>query len=93
MNKKDFVVCCLLLVAILLISFLIIEEHRRSTAFLKDISTIKSDHNVLYSLQGRYFAEGFYCVRTDSFFGNVNKTDVHEQCHALVHKDKDHFCR
>jgi len=42
---------------------------------------------------GLYFANSHYCVWVkDRELVNVEKTDVHEQCHHLVAYDYEHFC-
>lgn len=42
---------------------------------------------------GFYSSDGFYCVRTgDRTLKNIERTEVHEQCHALVYDDYGHFC-
>ena len=42
---------------------------------------------------GFYSYDGFFCVRTDASWSlHVDKTVVHESCHALVDSDEEHFC-
>ena len=45
-------------------------------------------------LLGMYFNNAYYCVWTKGrTMEEVNRTDVHEQCHALITEiDYNHFC-
>ena len=45
------------------------------------------------SVNGFYSTNKYYCVWTDKkTLQEINETDVHEQCHALVDEDGEHFC-
>jgi len=45
------------------------------------------------SIEGVYFSEGYYCVWVAGRnLKDINDTDTHERCHALVDDDKRHFC-
>ena len=51
-------------------------------------------YDTSFGVDGLYFpSESYYCVwtegRTES---QIQKTEVHEQCHALIDKDYYHFC-
>jgi len=43
---------------------------------------------------GYYKHDNYYCVWTkDRTIEEINRTDVHEVCHELIHKDTEgHFC-
>ena len=50
------------------------------------------------TVNGVYFSDGYYCVWTaDRQLSDINKTECHEVCHALIAGDfdgytKEHFC-
>ena len=49
--------------------------------------------SIYNSINGMYYSEGFYCVVTAGrTTQEIARTEVHEQCHALNHKDYEHFC-
>ncbi len=41
---------------------------------------------------GYYKTTGYYCVSTLGTPSFVESVEVHEQCHALVESDYNHFC-
>lgn len=43
-------------------------------------------------LAGFYDFDGYYCIRTDIDWYTEKKTIKHEECHAIIHKDYEHFC-
>jgi hypothetical protein len=44
--------------------------------------------------RGFYDYDGFYCVATKGRNAkNINTTEYHEACHALIDKDYEHFCK
>jgi len=68
--------------------------------FFKETALECADQEVSYMLENAEI-NGFYShdkeyyvvVTKDRGFDMINKTDYHEACHALIHKDKEHFCR
>jgi len=47
-----------------------------------------------FNLAGVYKSEGFYCVNTKGeSTSDIATTEQHEICHALIDKDKSHFCK
>jgi hypothetical protein len=45
-------------------------------------------------INGLWFIEGYYCVwAAGRNLKEINTTDVHEKCHALINDDPKHFCK
>jgi len=45
-------------------------------------------------VDGVWFPEGYYCVwAAGRKIEDINDTDTHERCHALIHENPEHFCR
>ena len=45
------------------------------------------------NMNGVYNDAGYYCVVTKGRTAQqINSTDAHEKCHALIDKNYDHFC-
>lgn len=42
---------------------------------------------------GIYSSDKYYCVWTGSKnYNDIQKTEIHEQCHSLIDNDYHHFC-
>ena len=70
----------------------IIQDHKYSQDFerLKLYDVIPE--NINFSVNGLAWpSQDIYCVHVKS--DDVNRTDLHEQCHIVVHHDHDHFCK
>ncbi len=47
--------------------------------------------NINFTVNGLAWAsKKIYCVHMDS--SDINRTDIHEQCHIVVGSDPQHFC-
>jgi len=43
---------------------------------------------------GMWFSPGYYCVwAAGRNIKDINETDTHEKCHALIQDDPRHFCK
>ena len=48
--------------------------------------------NTSWGVNGLYWSDkGYYCVNVIDN-DNVTRTEVHEQCHALIHNNRKHMC-
>ena len=48
---------------------------------------------VKFGINGVYNTDGYYCIWTkDRTEEEIQITELHENCHDLVHKNDDHFC-
>ena len=94
MNKHDvcivllvacFVLCCACFVSVLC---------NLSVAFKVAERFEMIDHQKEGLLEGAYFfEEEYYCVWTKGKNASqIASTEVHEQCHALIGADRQHFC-
>ena len=46
-----------------------------------------------HTIDGVWHLDGYYCVWTEGRNAvDINETDKHENCHALIHEDYEHFC-
>ena len=53
----------------------------------------KYKEDTKYGINGVFSSEGYYCVWVkDRSPSEIASTEVHEQCHALINKDRGHFC-
>lgn len=52
-----------------------------------------NDSNAFGFYQKHNATDAYYCVWVDGLFEKtVATTEYHEACHALIEKDKQHFC-
>lgn len=50
-------------------------------------------NNTYGGVNGFHSTMGFYCVSTlNRLQKQIEKTDLHESCHDVVYKSKEHFC-
>ena len=85
MNFEDYILGILLAFCIIGIAMLLTEPNKCESCMLYNIK-VEDGINGIY--KGDY-----YCVWTkDRTPEEINKTDVHEYCHHLVHTNYYHFC-
>ncbi len=95
MNLRIFIIFNQVILGVLLVIFMFvmifqIDDLHEAT----DRCEMYDPNNfILTKTNGLYFFEGYYCVWTEGrTLEEINRTDVHEVCHSLVVKDKEHFC-
>ena len=79
-------------IAICIITLLLVMHDARMVNTQCDTCRMCGD-NITMGVEGIYYVDKYYCVWTDGkTYKEINKTEYHEVCHALVREDKKHFC-
>jgi len=92
---RRYLVMMLLTVTIALVSCILFVVHVRQQVEAEkhqDICNVTMKEKP--TIEGIYYPEGYYCVWVAGRnLKEINDTDTHERCHALIDADKDHFCK
>jgi Zn-dependent peptidase ImmA (M78 family) len=98
-TKTNIYSSCIVIILIALL-FFTEQTEKNQQEILEHLYDIKKmemyDKNIAQKMgtMGVFHRENeFYCVSTrDRTYKQINKTVNHELLHAMIHKDKKHFC-
>jgi len=95
MNKQTIAII-LFTIAIIMLTYMIHEQikiQEQQKRIVERYAMLRNHKEQFGLIQGAYHTDGYYCIWTKGRNKTeIATTEVHEQCHALIHKDHHHYC-